>query len=272
MTPAHGRPQVVDALGHGARLVCFPHAGGSETAFRTWQGLLPDTIEVVAARYPGRPGRSGEASPASFRHLVARMVDDVVHLRDRPLALFGHSMGATVAYEAAVVLEQRFGIPIQHVFVSGRAAPDRVQPSQLHTARDEVLIAAVRLLDDRHGALLDEPELRELFLPVLRADLRLVERHHGTPTSEAVTAPITAFAGVDDPACGPADAREWRRFTRGRFTLRTFPGGHFYFEDHSAEVMTAIAEALTNPGGLPTPRQAQDPGPGSPARPASRLS
>ncbi|MEU4352582.1 alpha/beta fold hydrolase [Streptomyces sp. NPDC023838] len=121
------------------RQICFPHAGGSPTVFRTWRARLPGSIEMVAVRFPGRPWSRSKAPPSSLRQLTARMVDFLVPLRDRPPVLVGHSMGATVAFEAATVLEQRFGI--------------------------------------------DDPGFREVFLPVLRDDLRLLENHPGPQTS-----------------------------------------------------------------------------------------
>ncbi|MER8062782.1 MULTISPECIES: alpha/beta fold hydrolase [unclassified Streptomyces] len=227
---SEGWPRTAPAWRAPVRLVCFPHAGGSPTVFRTWRPRLPGSIEMAAVRCPGRPGSRSEAPPSSSRQLPARMVHVLVPLRDRPPVLFGHSTGATVAFEAATVLGQRFGIAVRHLFVS--AASPRTESGPRGCTQRRTMSASRRRDDSTAGtgSTLDDPGYREVFLPVPRDDLRLPENHRG-PEASPVTVPVTAYAGLDDPVRGPDEARRRRWFTRGRFALRAFTGGHFHLED-----------------------------------------
>ncbi|MFJ1654721.1 thioesterase II family protein [Streptomyces sp. NPDC088337] len=225
------------------RLVCFPHAGGTAQLFHNWPARLPRDIEVLAVRYPGRQDRLAEACVEDMATLADAIEDALLPWLDRPLALFGHSMGSCVAYEVALRLEAR-GIVPQHLLVSARAAPHRAGHTALHLADDEALVARVRQLGDVYSEVYDIPELRELLLPALRADYRLIEGYRpGHPTP--VKAPITAYVGRDDHSCVLDRVQAWSELAApDSFELHSFPGDHFYLVPHEAEVVTDIAGRL----------------------------
>lgn len=156
------------------RLVCFPHAGGTAQLFHGWPALLPTDVEVLAVRYPGRQDRLAEACIEDMATLADTIEDALRPWLDRPLALFGHSMGACVAYEVALRLETRGMVP-EHLLVSAHEAPGWAERVALHDADDETLITHVRHLGDLHSEAYDIPELRDLLLPALRSDYRLIE-------------------------------------------------------------------------------------------------
>ncbi|MFC9930572.1 thioesterase II family protein [Streptomyces sp. NPDC127190] len=226
------------------RLVCLPHAGGTAQLFHGWPALLPEDVEVLAVRYPGRQDRLAEPCIDSMDTLAELIADALQPWLDRPLALFGHSMGACVAYELALRLEARGVVP-EHLLVSAHAAPQRAGRGALHRADDESLISHVRQLGDLHSEAYDIPELRDLLLPALRADYRLIEGYR--PVRPApVKAPITAYAGRDDTSCALDDVLAWSDLTApGSFELRAFPGDHFYLAPGEAEVVADVAARLT---------------------------
>ena len=225
------------------RLVCLPHAGGGPTAFRTWAAGLPDDVELLSACYPGRQDRMREPIPASLAELADPLAEALLPLLDRPVALFGHSMGATVAYEVALRLERHGAVP-RGVFVSGRAAPDRVPPGDLHRGADDALIDTVRRLDDVHRAAWDDPDLAELLLPVLRADYRMIETYRPPPVLPRLAAPVTAYAGARDTDGRLPDFEAWAQTTTGGFRLRIFPGGHFFLVPEEAALLTDLTAQL----------------------------
>lgn len=229
------------------RLVCFPHAGAGPTAYRTWADLVPMDVEVLAACYPGRQDRFGEPFAPSVDALASAATAALAPLTGTPFALFGHSMGALIAYEVAVRLEQTLDSPAEHVFVSGRWTPDRVDHRNLHLADDDTLIAAVRRLGNPTGGGIDVfavKDLRELILPVLRADYRLLSTHR-RPEIVPVSAPLTAYCGDRDPGCGPQDTADWARATTGGFTMKVFPGDHFYLVPGAAELVADLSGRLS---------------------------
>lgn len=221
------------------RLFCFPHAGGAAGTYRPWADLLPPDVELVAVQYPGRHDRFGEPCVASMEELVAGAGADVARLLDLPYALFGHSMGATAAFETARRF-QREGLPGPlRLFVSARAAPSRSRPVEVDTDSDAALLAHVRRLGSAGGRHLDaEPRLRPVVLPSLRGDLAVLNGYRFT--GEPVRCPVTAIAGSTDDSVQPEDIWAWQRHTTQPVHRVELPGGHFYLETVAADVVDLV--------------------------------
>jgi pyochelin biosynthesis protein PchC len=228
-----------------ARLVCLAHAGGTAAAFQGWAELLPPDVELLAVRYPGRLDRFLDPVPGSMAELVAEVVAALLPLAGVPVSLFGHSMGAVVAFEATRLLERDQGVRPRLLVVSGREAPSCPQPLVPSTADDETLLAAFR---GHVGAdVFANPEFVELVLPILRADCRLMETHRIDPAA-TVVAPIVACVGDRDPGCSVEEARPWALATTGAFELRVFSGDHFYFASCLPEVACDLSARLVAAG------------------------
>ncbi|WP_049569227.1 thioesterase II family protein [Streptomyces sp. SBT349] len=228
--------------GGRVRLVCFPHAGGAASFYYPLAGRLGGeggVAEVRAVQYPGRQDRRREAPLTTIEALASRAVEEVRRLNDKPLVLFGHSMGAVIAYEVARRLERESGPRPLGLIASGRRAPSVHIPDDVHRRGDGELIDALRELSGTASSLLDDEEVLRMILPALRADYRAVESYRHRPGPE-LACPVTALVGVDDGRAPLEQMRPWRRHTTGAFDLRVFPGGHFYL----TEQWTAVADAI----------------------------
>ncbi|MFF7389188.1 thioesterase II family protein [Streptomyces scabiei] len=226
------------------RLLCLPHAGGSASAYHPMALALAPAADVLAAQYPGRQDRYAEPPAESVRELAERIVEAVTGgSDDRPLALFGHSMGAVVAHEAALALEAAGRAPVR-LFVSGRRAPSARRPGPaLHLAGDAELLRAVRRLGGTDGQVFEDEELMRLVLPALRGDYKALETYEPRP-GDRLTCPVTVLTGDADPVTPVAEARAWSGHTDGPTELCVFPGGHFYLNDRLREVVDVVRRHL----------------------------
>jgi medium-chain acyl-[acyl-carrier-protein] hydrolase len=226
MTPfVRPRPQANPSL----RVIGFHHAGGSAAMYYRMSDGMPARWDLLLLDLPGRGKRHAEEPIGAMDALVARVVDDVRPWLDAPIALFGHSLGAILAAEAARAC-QCLGAPPVWVGVSGRVAPS-MQP---HTRRlaaldDASLLSELLALGGTPDRIAELPEFRERFLRIARADLSAVESYQPAPDRPPLGCPVTAFAGTSDGWAPPTTMSAWARETRGRFRQRLFSGGHFYF-------------------------------------------
>ncbi|MFJ7299028.1 thioesterase II family protein [Streptomyces sp. NPDC099088] len=235
------------APGDGPRLVCFPHAGGSATAYLPLARTLPADLDVVSVQYPGRQDRYREAPFTSIAALVeavaGHLAEELEKDPSRPYALFGHSMGALVAFETARLLAARDLPSTQRLFLSGRGAPGPRSSEHYQFFDDADVLAEVRRLGGTDQAMLDNAEVMEMVLPGLRADYRALGTyrwHEGEP----LAAPISVLVGDSDPMVSVEEAVTWREHTGGDFALKVFSGGHFYLADHLAGIAATVTEGL----------------------------
>ena len=220
----------------GVRLFCFPYAGGGDSIFRSWQHSLSDTIEVCPIQLPGRGSRIAEPPCADINQLVRCAAQALAPYLDKPFALFGHSMGAFIAFELARHMRRDYSAQPLHLFVSGRPSPQTIsEPSDLDQLDSE--------LPEMLRRQIKNPELRELVLPVLRADLALCKSYIYTPETPFLF-PITAFGGLDDHGVPRHCLEGWREHTTGPFVLRMFPGDHFFLDTCRLLLLEAISKEL----------------------------
>ena len=229
------------------RLFCFPFAGGSGLTYRPWHDGLPQQIGVHAVQLPGRGPRLAEAPIDDMEALLDAFMPSLLPLLDRPFALFGHSMGAAIAYETARRLASRHRLHPVRVFVSARAAPVRSsRRAETFALNDEAFRARLRLLGGTPEEVLREPELMAMFLPMLRADFRLNDLYAPAPGPNLVC-PMTVFGGRDDPVVHIDELDAWRNLAGGEYERIMFEGGHHYFRDAQADLLAAIALRLIGP-------------------------
>jgi surfactin synthase thioesterase subunit len=220
-------------------LVCLPHAGGSASFFLPVAHALAPRVEVVAVQYPGRQDRRAEPPIEDLAVLADRIHAVLAGQPERPLTIFGHSMGALLGFELARRLEAD-GVEPVRLFASGRRAPSTQRDEDAHRS-DAAIMAEVRELSGTDSALLADEEMMRAALPSLRADFRAVETYRCEPGA-TVDCPITALTGDSDPKTTLDEAKAWDRHTTGAFDLRVFSGGHFFLSTRPQEVMQMLRQ------------------------------
>ncbi|MFI5975393.1 thioesterase II family protein [Streptomyces sp. NPDC051452] len=230
------------------RLLCFPHAGGAASFFRDWADGVPDGVEVVAVRYPGREDRIFDPMADSLEEMGRFVADACRPFLDTPLALFGHSMGASVAYETALRLREESGTSVTALFVSARTAPGQQFPRPFTYTAVSELLDHVGTLGGTDEHALRDPDMLDLVLPSIRGDYDLVGRYRGAVDQGALHTPVVAYFGTRDPHAGREVVAHWSGVTSGSFSLRAFDGDHFYLLDHRRELLADIFAHLEQVG------------------------
>ena len=224
-----------------SRLFCFPHAGGGPVAFFEWSQRLDPAVECVSLLYAGRGPRLREKPSVRVEDLVGEIAAGLAKFSDKPFAFYGHSFGGIVAFELARTL-RRSGLPgPEHLFVGAARPPHMELPfSPIHAAPDEEFIASVQA---RYGgmpaAILQDPEILDMFLPPMRADFTAYETYRFQP-GDPLDIPITAFGGADDTAVKVETLREWSLHTAASFDMNVLPGGHFFPTTSGKQLIEAV--------------------------------
>jgi medium-chain acyl-[acyl-carrier-protein] hydrolase len=222
------------------RLFCFPYCGGGASFYKSWADFAPPGIEICAIQLPGRENRFFENLIDNMDVVSLSLVKGIIPLLDQPFVFFGHSMGALLSFELAHKLNiLGFSTPL-HLFVSGRQAPNiPVTPPYRHTMSDVELIKELSNFNGTPEAILSEPDLLNIFMPILRADFSIVETYTYRHT-DALDCPITAFGGLHDTTVPIDQLSFWKEITRGPFRIKPFPGNHFYLKDFSSAILKEI--------------------------------
>lgn len=226
------------------RLFCFPCAGGDALLYRPWVAMLPPAIQVCPVELPGRGSRLRQPPFTHMTPLVNALAQGLQPYLDRPFAFWGHSMGALVAFELARLLRGRYNQSPQQLFVSAHRAPHlpNLHPD-LHLLPDKGLVEYMETMGGTPPQVMAIPELMELFLPILRADLQVLDTYSYTP-APPLDCPIVALGGLEDPTVSRQQLEAWREQTSSTFRVQMFPGGHFYLQPAQALLIGVLGRAL----------------------------
>lgn len=225
------------------RLVCFPNGGGSIAPFSGWPARLPG-VAVYAAELPGHGRKLAGAPLRDMNSVLAEVTPEIARLGDGPVALWGHSMGAAVAHAVARHLTEKFEITPHALLVAGRDAPWAPDFLPLfHAMADQDLWQSMIGFGGTPPEVADHPDLRDLFLPVLRADLTVAETYRADPAPE-LECPLHVFTGRADALVSAAGIAAWAAGTRAASRTHTFSGGHFFVHEQVGEVLRTVRRIL----------------------------
>jgi medium-chain acyl-[acyl-carrier-protein] hydrolase len=226
------------------QLFCFPYAGGTAQVFKSWQRRFPAEINLCLVHLPGRGTRMREAPFRNMQLMVEAIASAIIGQVRHPFAFYGHSMGALLAFELARELRKRQAPEPLQLFLSGRNAPQtaRIEPKSFNLP-EEKFIDRLRELNGTPQELFDDPELKSLFLPVIRADFEVVDTYEYVP-GQPLCCPFSVYGGIEDTRIPLENLHGWEKETSATCTVRRFPGDHFFIHRAGAEFMTAFQDDL----------------------------
>lgn len=226
-------------------LICFPYAGGGAQIFNSWHtGLVTSEIQVCAVQYPGRGSRVREQAFTDCQALVDAFMPHLLPLLNKPFALFGHSMGAIIAFEVARLLQEQYGLRAERLFVSGRRAaqiPMTERPT--YNLPDKEFTEELRRLNGTPHEVLDHPELMQLMIGIIRADFTLTQTYKYLPGPK-LNCPLSVFGGLRDTDVAREQLEAWCELTSNGCSLRMFEGDHFFIQTNQALVLKTVREQL----------------------------
>jgi medium-chain acyl-[acyl-carrier-protein] hydrolase len=221
-------------------MFCIGYAGAGASVFHTWVRALEPTVDVYPVQLPGRENRYRERPFTQMDPLLAGLVEALRPYVASPFVLFGHSVGALVAWELARRLRREDLRAPAYLIVSAHRAPSvPCRDPPLHGASDDALISYLRQLNGTREGVFRSGELLSHVLPILRADLELHETHVPAP-EPPLECPVAAFGGAADPRVSPPELEPWARETTGPFSLRLFAGDHFFLHTARPAVLAEV--------------------------------
>lgn len=228
----------------GLRLFCFPYAGAGASLFSSWRSYLPDNVELYALQMPGRENRFSEQHCTDMQYLVDHLIEEMQAMSDLPFIIYGHSMGALIAYELTKQLSSKQLKLPSHLLVAGKMAPhfdDGLH--QIHQLEDQQFISE---LHHRYGGLddvINEPELLELIIPILKSDIQLIEQY--TPeVNQLINVPISAIVGCQDQSVNKQGISAWRELSALDYSCDEVPGGHFFVKESFSILINRIINII----------------------------
>jgi medium-chain acyl-[acyl-carrier-protein] hydrolase len=226
------------------RLFCLPYSGGGASVYHSWEGILPPTIEIIPIELPGRGSRMIEPPYTHIDDLVQDLSAALLPYLDRPFAFFGHSMGALVGFEISRHLRDAHCLFPFHLFISGHGAPHiQDREKSIHELSDEQLVEKLREMNGTQEEILNNPELRSIILPVIRADFSICGTYRYRPAAP-LSCPMDIFGGLGDRYVPRCDLEAWAEHTSSACKVRMFPGDHFFLNQSRLLLLRVIAQEL----------------------------
>lgn len=226
------------------QLVCLPYAGGSASIYGAWHKRVPSDVEIVAVEPPGRGRRFADPPLSSLEQMVDHLAPALTDALDCPYALFGHSLGALLAYELALVMTARYERPPIMLIPSASRGPTvPLGHPPLHALPRADFVAELRRLGGTPAEVMANEDALCLYEPALRADFRIAETYlRADPIP--MDRPMLVLGAVDDEQVSLPELEAWSQVTGKLVDVRHFVGGHFFLHDAGNRVPESIAVAM----------------------------
>ncbi len=226
------------------RLFCLPYAGGDSSIYTPWVNQIPDFIELLPIQLPGRSIRIQEPAISSMTELVDQIYLSMLPLLDKPYMLLGHSLGGRVGFELLHKINKTNAPPPKHFIASGSKAPHLPRTNNItYNLPDEEFIEELRKLNGTPSEVINNRELMEFLLPMLKADF-CISDNHVTKQKTLLDCSISVFHGEEDTLVSESDARAWQKHFSKPINFQVFSGGHFFINENSDDLLSSLKSIL----------------------------
>jgi len=224
-------------------LFCFPCAGASATCYLRWRRLVPSWLRIEPVEPPGRGLRMGEPALRDYDAAIDDLTAQIVPQVQTRYALFGHSMGALLAYGCAHRLIQSGAARPITLAVAATAAPSCRPPRRGQKKSLAELMEDLRRFKSVPDALFNEREMLRATLEVLAADYDVCESFQ-IVAREPLPGPVLIYGGAHD-SVSESQLSAWRAEGCGRSRMTMFESGHFFLREQEASFLHRLIQDLS---------------------------
>lgn len=228
------------------RLICIPYAGGNASMFNSWAKGLPSDIEVISIQLPGRGMRFSTPSYDDMNLLIDGLMKEIPDILNLPYVLFGHSLGSRIGFEIIKRLNAaELKLPL-HFIASGSRGPQvEMNEKPIHSLPTEEFLKELKKMNGTSDELLHNSELMNVLMPMLRADFKISETHVSTENT-CFNIPLSIFGGADDTKIDLNSLNRWKELFTSLSEITIFPGGHFFIDSHTSQVLLKVKTIISN--------------------------
>lgn len=225
-------------------LFCFPYSGASASLYLGWTPKISENIKLQPVEYPGRGSRFGEKLCQDMDQLIDAIMPVIMNTGTESCAFFGHSLGGIVAYETALRLrEEKMELP-KHIFLSGCTAPHvKYGEKKLHLLSNDDFLKELTELGGMSQEILNNREILDLYLPVIRADYRIYELYQ-PKKQEPLPVDFSVLSGSVDVLAGGANMLGWKVYTSAGFQVNQMEGNHFFIHEQLSSVIDVVEKTV----------------------------
>ena len=227
-------------------LLCIPYAGGTSLCYHYLKKYIPDWLHMTTVTLPGRFGRTQEGSVDSFEDAIEDIFEQNKNIiRTGEYAMFGHSMGSTMAYELVYkILDKGSPLP-KHVFFSGRKVPKRSYLYEKIANKDFTSFKEdIFNMGGIPDVLLNYPKELECFMNQIYKDISLLESYRFREGRSVFDFDISVFYGAEDNKLDFNECEYWKLVTKKQCHIYGFDGDHFFINKYAREIVSIICDEL----------------------------
>lgn len=222
------------------RLFCFHHSGGGASSYYPWAEHLSPKIEMIAVQLPGRENRFSEPLTNNLNDIVTKLSEGFAVYKDKPFFVFGHSLGALISFEFVKSIHKLYSLYPRHIIISATKAPHLpFRMKNLSKLDDKTIKEKLRVYNGIDERILNNDELLELFLPIIKSDFSIYENYNFLE-SKPIPCNILALSGEQDQTVSQEEILAWAKYAERKFEHISFPGKHFFIKDHQNKILEII--------------------------------
>jgi surfactin synthase thioesterase subunit len=226
------------------RVFCFPYAGGNASIFSEWQRSIHADVEIVAIQPPGRANRVFESPLDNMFETIKCLMDNAAYITSTPYVFLGYSLGSRISFELAMHLQAGgYRLPLHLIVCASRAPHLALSSPRIHNLPDSEFTEQLKLLSGTPQEILENREMMELLLPMLKADFKIAECFRAK--NKSLNCPITVLGGKTDSTISTEELSRWNELTTFKCDIRSVCGGHFFINENPSYLLQLLNSILT---------------------------